>query len=274
MSVSDALLRLISVHMHGANGYIVHQFIDSSSKKRIDSYGGSVANRTRFVLEILAALQEVYGPDVSIKLSPTRGTTTWAPSPGDRETPCSPLLRRSDAVQPLHGRRVRPQIAGDEARCTRDIQGIPRERKDCHLPELGGREKVTMKSVVGWRHARLDVSSLGLKDYCVTASHSQARTSAFDRHPAPHSTPTTASVELALLTSLSLSLLVYASLSSNGGSSQAEAIHLAFGGEEEKLRLVIVRAKFAETVWTGPFGSCWRVLLESSPTTTTSKLAA
>ncbi|KAJ7073975.1 hypothetical protein C8F01DRAFT_1075629 [Mycena amicta] len=49
---------------------------------------------------------------------------------------------------------------------------------------------------------------------------------------------------------------MYASLPSNGGSSQAEAIHLAFGGEEERLRIVIMRAKFAETVWTGTSGAC------------------
>ncbi|KAJ7049404.1 hypothetical protein C8F01DRAFT_1002431 [Mycena amicta] len=61
------------VEVHGANGYLVHQFLHSSSNKRTDSYGGSVANRTRFALEILAALQEVYESDVAIKLSPTGG---------------------------------------------------------------------------------------------------------------------------------------------------------------------------------------------------------
>ncbi|KAJ7051865.1 hypothetical protein C8F01DRAFT_1338608 [Mycena amicta] len=62
------------VELHGANGYLIHQFLDSSSNHRTDAYGGSVANRTRFALEALAVLQEVYyGPDVSIKLSPTDG---------------------------------------------------------------------------------------------------------------------------------------------------------------------------------------------------------
>ncbi|KAJ7061601.1 flavoprotein NADH-dependent oxidoreductase [Mycena amicta] len=61
------------VELHGANGYIVHQFLDSTSNQRTDAYGGSPANRVRFTLETLAALQEVYGQDVSIKLTPTGG---------------------------------------------------------------------------------------------------------------------------------------------------------------------------------------------------------
>ncbi|KAJ7062103.1 hypothetical protein C8F01DRAFT_1219851 [Mycena amicta] len=61
------------VELHGANGYLIHQFLDSTSNQRTDSYGGSPANRARFALETLAALQEVYGPDVAVKLSPAGG---------------------------------------------------------------------------------------------------------------------------------------------------------------------------------------------------------
>ncbi|KAF7297517.1 Oxidored-FMN domain-containing protein [Mycena indigotica] len=61
------------VELHAANGYLPNQFLDSTSNKRTDSYGGSAANRSRFILEALAALQEVYPQDVSIKLSPTGG---------------------------------------------------------------------------------------------------------------------------------------------------------------------------------------------------------
>ncbi|KAJ7067618.1 hypothetical protein C8F01DRAFT_1228214 [Mycena amicta] len=61
------------VELHGANGYLIHQFLDSTSNHRTDDYGGSPANRARFALETLAALQEVYGPDVAIKLSPAGG---------------------------------------------------------------------------------------------------------------------------------------------------------------------------------------------------------
>ncbi|KAJ6573946.1 hypothetical protein DFH09DRAFT_981550 [Mycena vulgaris] len=61
------------VELHGANGYLVHQFLDSTSNKRTDKWGGSVENRARFGLETLKSLIEVYGADVAVKLSPAGG---------------------------------------------------------------------------------------------------------------------------------------------------------------------------------------------------------
>ncbi|KAJ7737784.1 hypothetical protein DFH07DRAFT_92881 [Mycena maculata] len=61
------------IELHGAGGYMVHQFLDSSSNKRTDKWGGSVENRTRFALEVLKALIEVFGPDVGLKIHPPAG---------------------------------------------------------------------------------------------------------------------------------------------------------------------------------------------------------
>ncbi|KAJ7151605.1 hypothetical protein C8R46DRAFT_1197937 [Mycena filopes] len=61
------------VELHGANGYLIHQFIDSTSNKRTDKWGGSIENRARFGLEVLKVLIEVFGADVAIKLSPAGG---------------------------------------------------------------------------------------------------------------------------------------------------------------------------------------------------------
>ncbi|KAJ4465266.1 hypothetical protein C8J55DRAFT_528841 [Lentinula edodes] len=62
------------VEVHGANGYLVHEFLDSGSNLRMDSWGGSIENRSRFGLEVLKAVSEVWGPDrVGIKLSPAGG---------------------------------------------------------------------------------------------------------------------------------------------------------------------------------------------------------
>ncbi|EGO00660.1 hypothetical protein SERLA73DRAFT_50406 [Serpula lacrymans var. lacrymans S7.3] len=62
------------VELHGANGYLVHQFLDSTSNLRTDSWGGSVENRSRFGLEILKELVSVFGNKrVGIKLSPAGG---------------------------------------------------------------------------------------------------------------------------------------------------------------------------------------------------------
>lgn len=60
------------VEIHGANGYLVDQFIQSSTNQRTDEYGGSVENRARFALEVVQAAVDVLGADrVGIRLSPT-----------------------------------------------------------------------------------------------------------------------------------------------------------------------------------------------------------
>jgi N-ethylmaleimide reductase len=62
------------VELHAASGYLAEQFLSSGSNQREDAYGGSVANRTRFVLEVLAAMAAEAGGDrVGIKISPEMG---------------------------------------------------------------------------------------------------------------------------------------------------------------------------------------------------------
>jgi N-ethylmaleimide reductase len=59
------------VEIHGANGYLLDQFLRDSSNRRTDSYGGSLANRMRFPLEVTQAVAEVWGPGrVGYRLSP------------------------------------------------------------------------------------------------------------------------------------------------------------------------------------------------------------
>jgi len=59
------------VELHAASGYLPEQFLSSGSNQRQDQYGGSVENRARFVLEVLAAMVAEAGADrVGIKISP------------------------------------------------------------------------------------------------------------------------------------------------------------------------------------------------------------
>lgn len=59
------------VEVHGANGYLIDQFLRDGTNKRDDRYGGSVANRARFLLEVTEAVAEVWGADrVGVRLSP------------------------------------------------------------------------------------------------------------------------------------------------------------------------------------------------------------
>ena len=54
------------IHIHGAHGYLIGQFLSPHSNRRTDEYGGSLKNRARFALEILAALRAVVGKDYPI----------------------------------------------------------------------------------------------------------------------------------------------------------------------------------------------------------------
>jgi N-ethylmaleimide reductase len=59
------------VEIHGANGYLLDQFLRSESNKRTDMYGGSLENRTRLPLEVTKAVIEVWGGDrVGYRISP------------------------------------------------------------------------------------------------------------------------------------------------------------------------------------------------------------
>ncbi|KAI9255064.1 hypothetical protein BDA99DRAFT_562345 [Phascolomyces articulosus] len=63
------------VEIHAANGYLIHQFISSSSNKRTDIYGGSIKNRARFVLELTEAVVNAIGAErTAIRFSPWGGS--------------------------------------------------------------------------------------------------------------------------------------------------------------------------------------------------------
>jgi N-ethylmaleimide reductase len=59
------------VEIHGANGYLIEQFLQSHTNLRTDRYGGSIDNRTRFLMEVTQAAIEVWGANrVGVRLSP------------------------------------------------------------------------------------------------------------------------------------------------------------------------------------------------------------
>lgn len=59
------------VEIHAANGYLLHQFLSPNANHRADQYGGSVENRSRFVVEVAAAIADEIGADrTGIRISP------------------------------------------------------------------------------------------------------------------------------------------------------------------------------------------------------------
>ena len=76
-----AALGIDAVQLHGAHGYLLHQFLSPISNRRTDEYGGSLANRMRFPLEIFDAVRAAFPPDrpVSMRVS----ATDWVPGGWD-----------------------------------------------------------------------------------------------------------------------------------------------------------------------------------------------
>jgi len=59
------------IELHGANGYLIEQFIDSQTNHRTDEYGGSVENRLRFLKEVVTAVADAIGKDkVGVRQAP------------------------------------------------------------------------------------------------------------------------------------------------------------------------------------------------------------
>lgn len=59
------------VELHGANGYLIEQFIDSQTNLRRDEYGGNTSNRLRFLKEVVTAVAEAIGKDkVGVRQAP------------------------------------------------------------------------------------------------------------------------------------------------------------------------------------------------------------
>jgi len=76
-----ARLGIDAVQLHGAHGYLLHQFLSPLSNRRDDEYGGSLDNRMRFPLEVFDAVREAFPADrpVTIRVS----GTDWAPGGWD-----------------------------------------------------------------------------------------------------------------------------------------------------------------------------------------------
>ena len=72
-----------AIELHGAHGYLIHEFLSPLSNRRQDEYGGSLANRMRFLLEVFAAVRAEWPEDkpLGVRLS----CTDWAEGGWDIE---------------------------------------------------------------------------------------------------------------------------------------------------------------------------------------------
>lgn len=75
------------IEIHGANGYLVDQFINTASNQREDNYGGSSENRVRFAIEVAQQVAAAIGPErTGIRLSPYGAFNDMIPFDGLEDT--------------------------------------------------------------------------------------------------------------------------------------------------------------------------------------------
>ncbi|MEN9893033.1 MAG: hypothetical protein RLY78_3328 [Pseudomonadota bacterium] len=108
------------VELHAASGYLPEQFLSSGSNQRTDAYGGSVANRARFVLEVLAAMVAEAGAGrVGMKIAPEMGYNDIADA-----TPQETYVHLVEQIQPLNLAYLHVALFGT----TVDYHGLLRPR--------------------------------------------------------------------------------------------------------------------------------------------------
>ena len=102
------------VELHAANGYLIDQFLQSSSNTRMDRYGGSVENRCRLLLDTTDALCKAIGADrVGVRLSPF-GRFNGVQDPQPEKLIATAMNRLSErSLAYLHV--IEPEVTGDRS---------------------------------------------------------------------------------------------------------------------------------------------------------------
>ncbi|KAF1842617.1 12-oxophytodienoate reductase 1 [Cucurbitaria berberidis CBS 394.84] len=100
------------VEIHGANGYLIDQFLQDNCNKRTDSYGGSVENRSRFAVEVTQAVVDAVGADkTGLRLSPFsdfQGMKMEDPIPQ-----FSDIIKKLDAFNLSYVHLVESRVSGN-----------------------------------------------------------------------------------------------------------------------------------------------------------------
>jgi N-ethylmaleimide reductase len=101
------------VELMAANGHLIDQFLQDNSNKRTDQYGGSIANRARLLVEVVAALAEVWGADrVGVRLAPSGTFNGMADS--NPRTLFRHVAERLNSFRLAYLHLIEPRVRGGE----------------------------------------------------------------------------------------------------------------------------------------------------------------
>jgi 2,4-dienoyl-CoA reductase-like NADH-dependent reductase (Old Yellow Enzyme family) len=129
-----ARLELDAIQLHGAHGYLLHQFLSPLSNRRTDDYGGSLENRMRFPLEVFDAVRAVFPDEKPVTLRVS--ATDWVEGGWDIEQTiafareleqrgCAAIHVSSGGLDPRQKIPVGPSYQVPLARAIKRAVGIP-----------------------------------------------------------------------------------------------------------------------------------------------------
>lgn len=99
------------VEIHSGNGYLLDQFLQDGSNRRVDQYGGSLENRTRLLLEVTEAVASVWGANrVAVRLTPSGAFNGMADS--DPHTLFNYVAQRLNAYGLAYLHIIEPRVNG------------------------------------------------------------------------------------------------------------------------------------------------------------------
>ena len=145
------------VELHGANGYLIDQFLKDGSNHRADAYGGSVGNRMRFALEAVDAVLSVWPASrVGIRLSPVSPANDAVDSAPDNVF--FPLVRELDTrgLAFIHVIEGSTGAARDNAPF--DYAGLRKSFRGAYMANNGYTREMAIEAVAA---GRADLVSFG-----------------------------------------------------------------------------------------------------------------
>src|SRR5215203_665983 len=129
-----ARLGLDGIEIHGAHGYLLHQFLSPLANKREDAYGGSLENRMRFPLEVFEAVRAIFPAEKPVWMRIS--ATDWVPDGWDiegtvalsealRERGCAAIHVTTGGVSPAQAIKLGPGYQVPYAQRVKAEVGLP-----------------------------------------------------------------------------------------------------------------------------------------------------
>lgn len=144
------------VEVHGANGYLLDNFLRDGTNKRSDRYGGTVENRARLLFEVIEAVVSVWGSGkVGVRTSPLNGFNSMKDS--DPEGLTRWLAEQLNQFELAYWHLMRSDFLGEQSG---EVMGVARELYNGNLIGNMGYSKDEASQAIGGAH--LDAVAFGV----------------------------------------------------------------------------------------------------------------